>query len=116
MQPIITIENLSKVYRIGVKEQIPDTLVGAMQSWVCNPLRTLRSLRQLDTFSEENTRDDVIWALRDLFFEVNQGEMVGIIGRNGAGKSTLLKILSGITEPTHGRAVIRGRVSSLLEV
>ncbi|MDF1845445.1 MAG: ABC transporter ATP-binding protein, partial [Rubripirellula sp.] len=59
---------------------------------------------------------DIVWALRDITFNVNQGEVVGIIGHNGAGKSTLLKVLSRITDPTSGRAVIRGRVSSLLEV
>ena len=59
---------------------------------------------------------DTYWALRDVSFDIHQGESVGIIGRNGAGKSTMLKVLSRITEPTSGRAVMRGRVSSLLEV
>lgn len=60
--------------------------------------------------------DREFWALRDVSFDVRQGEVMGVIGRNGAGKSTLLKILSRITDPTHGRAVMRGRVASLLEV
>ena len=59
---------------------------------------------------------DIIWALKDVSFDVREGESVGIIGRNGAGKSTLLKILSRITEPTSGKAMVRGCVSSLLEV
>ena len=68
--------------------------------------------------SQKNTRADLeeFWALKDVFFEVKQGERIGIIGRNGAGKSTLLKILSRITEPTKGRISIKGRVASLLEV
>jgi lipopolysaccharide transport system ATP-binding protein len=78
------------------------------------PFRNYRNLKQLTRFAEED--ETVFWALRDINFEVKQGDVLGIIGHNGAGKSTLLKILSQITEPTSGEVRLQGRVSSLLEV
>jgi len=116
MPPAITVENLSKAYRIGVKEEIPDTLTGALTNLARAPFKNFGKLKNLSTIQDNELGDDVLWALRDVSFEIEEGEVVGIIGRNGAGKSTLLKILSRITEPTSGRATIRGRVSSLLEV
>ena len=113
----IQVENLSKRYRIGTKEERHDTLLGGVSAWLKAPLTNYRKLRQLSTFSENGRHpEDIIWALKDVSFTVKKGEVVGIIGRNGAGKSTLLKILSRITEPTGGRAVLNGRISSLLEV
>ena len=106
----IKVENLGKMYRIGAEEKRPDNLWQATKQLVTSPFDYLRRITRPPTEAE------TLWALRDVSFEVKRGEVVGIIGRNGAGKSTLLKIISRITEPTHGRAVIHGRVGSLLEV
>jgi lipopolysaccharide transport system ATP-binding protein len=100
----IAAEGLSKRYRIGELQRgygtLRDTIAGAVQR-----------IRQTGHHHHEE-----IWALKDVTFEVEPGEVLGVIGRNGAGKSTLLKVLTRITAPTSGRATIRGRVSSLLEV
>ena len=114
----ITVQSLSKVFRIGVKEETPDTLIGATRHLFTFPLRNFRQLRRLDTSNEihDDADSSKLWAVKDISFKIQEGEVVGIIGRNGAGKSTLLKLLSRITWPTSGRAILNGRVSSLLEV
>jgi lipopolysaccharide transport system ATP-binding protein len=109
----IRVEGLSKRYRIGTAQEKYKTFQGAISSAVTWPVRTMRSLSHRNGHSKESA---LIWALKDISFKVNQGEVVGVIGRNGAGKSTLLKILSRITDPTEGLADIHGRVGSLLEV
>ena len=105
-EPLIEVKHLAKRYRIGLDrtyKTFSETAVTTLKS----PVQALRNLTK---------REDTFWALKDINFEVNKGEVVGIIGRNGAGKSTLLKILARITHPTEGEVVLRGRVGSLLEV
>ncbi|MEM9553873.1 MAG: ABC transporter ATP-binding protein [Acidobacteriota bacterium] len=115
-EPALRVEGLGKRYRVGRREQRHDTLVGAVLAALRAPVANLRTLRRLSRFDDDGLEDDVLWALHDISFEVEQGEVIGVIGHNGAGKSTLLKLLSRITEPSAGRAVIEGRVASLLEV
>ena len=106
--PAIRAESLSKVYRIN--RAAPDDLRSLLSNLVRGPLHRLRHGASHSVETEE------FWALRDVSFELAAGEILGVIGRNGSGKSTLLKVLSQITEPTRGRAEIRGRVGCLLEV
>jgi lipopolysaccharide transport system ATP-binding protein len=107
---IITVHNLGKSYRIGHLRQKPQTIREAVRQMAHKPFAYLvERLR-------DPTEDETLWALRNVSFEVKRGEVLGLVGRNGAGKSTLLKILSRITDPTEGRASIKGRVNSLLEV
>ena len=108
MKPIIKVENLSKQYRIGAQKAPYATLRETLVTAARTPLSRLRSIG--------HSADPTIWALKNINFDVQPGEVVGIIGRNGAGKSTLLKILSRITEPTEGKIDLYGRVASLLEV
>lgn len=112
----IKVENLSKRYRIGTRERSSDTFVGALGAMLKAPFNNYKRLKKLIKFSDTANDSDVIWALRNVSFHLQQGDVLGIVGRNGAGKSTLLKILSRITDPTSGYIEITGRVSSLLEV
>ena len=112
MESAITVDDLSKRYSIGVRRTGGyRTLREAIVEGVTSPRRRLR--RQKGSAAPDA---GIHWALKDVSFQIQPGEVVGVIGRNGAGKSTLLKVLSRITEPHSGRVTLRGRVGSLLEV
>ena len=114
MPPVITVENLSKKYIIGHQKQERYT---ALRDVLANGAkRFAHKLTHPFATPENDPTHEEFWALKDVSFDIRQGDRVGIIGRNGAGKSTLLKILSRITEPTSGKISIKGRVASLLEV
>ena len=104
----IRVEAISKRYKIGLAQERSDTLRDLVVS---------SANRLKHAFNQPQKREDAyIWALKNISFEVKQGQVLGIVGRNGAGKSTLLKVLSRVTEPTSGYGEINGRVGSLLEV
>jgi lipopolysaccharide transport system ATP-binding protein len=109
----IQAEGLGKLYQLGTRFEPRMTLREQINRLVLSPYHRLQAVLRGE--SAQISGDD-LWALKDVSLTVSYGEVVGVIGRNGAGKSTLLKILSRITEPTEGRAEIRGRVGSLLEV
>jgi lipopolysaccharide transport system ATP-binding protein len=116
MTTAISVNNLSKQYKIGAAQQkfqynmFRDVIVDTLMT----PVRVYQALR--GTGMRGTTATSMIWALDDVSFDLEEGKVLGIVGRNGAGKSTLLKILSRVTEPTKGTVSVRGRVGSLLEV
>jgi lipopolysaccharide transport system ATP-binding protein len=111
-RPVIQVDNISKQYHIGARQQAYKTLRESLTASVKAPFKALARRKDKAERDEEST----FWALKNVSFEVQPGEVVGVIGRNGAGKSTLLKVLSRITEPTSGHADLYGRLGSLLEV
>ncbi len=110
---VIKAENLSKYYKLGVINN--GTLFRDIQTWIDLKRGKQDRHSKIGSHKYEGNAEG-FWALKDLNFEIHQGDRVGIIGKNGAGKSTLLKILSRITAPTEGKVKIKGRVASLLEV
>src|SRR3982751_6389501 len=116
MPTAVKVENLSKAYRLGVIGT--GTLGSDLKRWYALRMGKEDPFLKIGETNDRSVKgtSDVVWSLKDINFEIEQGDAVGIIGRNGAGKSTLLKILSRVTSPTTGSIKIKGRVASLLEV
>ena len=118
MTTAITVNNLSKRYRIGAAQtkfrygMLRDVFVDTLTA----PVRFAKSLAGNSSNGSSAKSKIFIWALNDVSFDLEEGKVLGIVGRNGAGKSTLLKILSRVTEPTKGTVSVRGSAGSLLEV
>jgi len=111
---VISVENVSKQYHLGVIGT--GSFRNDLKLWWAKTRNKPNPLALVDEADHGNRENDILWALRDVSFKVEQGEAFGIIGRNGAGKSTLLKILSRVTTPTSGEIKVKGRIASLLEV
>jgi len=114
MKTVISVENLSKSYRLGVIGS--GTFKDDFKRWWARTRGLPDPLSIIGQADHNNRQGEIVWALKDVSFQVKEGEALGIIGRNGAGKSTLLKILSQVTAPTKGEVKIKGRIASLLEV
>ena len=112
----IKVSNIAKRYRIGTINNKNNTFMGKLSGFLFYPYHKYKDLKKLSNFEDSYEVDDIVWALKNISFEVSESEVLGIVGNNGAGKSTLLKILSRITTPTQGNVVLNGRVASLLEV
>lgn len=116
-KPVIQVENLSKAYQIG---QIGTGTIShdLERFWVTKILGKEDPFLKIGETNDRSTKgtSNIVWSLKDINFEINQGDAVGIIGKNGAGKSTLLKLLSRVTSPTTGEIKVKGRIASLLEV
>lgn len=110
-EAVITVDNLTKRYTLGHKSSKEDGLRHLIEAALRNPLKWFKRQR-----NRRKAEREEFYAIKNLSFEVNRGDVLGVIGRNGAGKSTLLKVLSRITEPTSGKITIDGRIASLLEV
>ncbi len=126
MSPVISVEHLSKAYHLGQIDtpspadacagRAAGTLSRDLQVWWAKVRGKPNPMLRIGDTDYGNRDGEEVWALKDINFKVEQGEVLGIIGKNGAGKSTLLKIISRVTAPTEGKIKVKGRVASLLEV